>query len=432
MTTNSLPTININLDNDSIVKIIDVLPEYTDDIKLNPIEIADSKNIINNFSSNVFRNIINNIRLPYYLIANLKEKLYTHNFTPETECFTNIEEEGKTTIYTGSESLKNQNIETYKTIDTFFSDDTCEVCVFFVKNGFDLTLKSVGNKLKKSMRHFAHMLSSFVSIPKIPEGHQTLFIIDKKIKSMIYLDTTGIHSKTSEYVKFNDDIFYNILSDGRGNLELKKNKNKNKHKNNNNNNNADFVMVNNTKYNNDNPDYIAILKTYNFIDIETENIIQSGLFDVYCQSYSLYSALLYCLNRNLLKISNKTVINKVNANEYVDVGSYSHNEYNEKLLNRLFSNEILNKNKIELFLHYFYDHIYNNEKTVFNICPDTVVKTKHTTNITGSPINNNNFTLIGGKNTHTHKTTKTQRHKDTKTQRHKDTKTQRHKDTKPV
>ena len=420
MSSHSLPTININLDNDGIVEIIDVLPEHTDKTKLNPIKIDDSKKIINNFTSNIFRNIINNLRLPYYLIANLKEKLYTHNFTPETECFTNIEEEGKTTIYTGSESLKNQNIETYKTIDTFFSDDTCEVCVFFVKNGFDSKIKSVGNKFKKGMRRFANVLSSFMPIPKIPEGHQTLFIIDKKIKSMIYLDTTGIHSKTSEYVKFNDDIFYNILADGRSNLKLKKNKN-------NNNNNADFVMVNNTKYNNTYLDYIAILKTYDFIDIETENIIQSGLFDVYCQSYSLYSALLYCLNRNLLTISNKTIINKVNANEYVDVGSYYHNEYNEKLLNRLFSNEILNKNKVELFLHYFYDHIYNNEKTVFNICPDTVIKTYHTNNATGGPTANNDFTLIGGKKTHKYKNcknTKIQNHKNIK---HKNTK---HKNTK--
>lgn len=140
---------------------------------------------------------------------------------------------------------------------TEFMESRKRIFVGFIKVGLD---PDMNDKVRKAIRAVAAV-----------EGHMNSFIIDKKHKQVIRFEPKGVTSYISPWCMIDVKLYLiNSLRDDRMKTEIER---------------YEFISTSD----------ISSL----FSRLFNKAFMPQG-FDIYCQTYSIYSALLYCLNMDLL------------------------------------------------------------------------------------------------------------------------------------
>ena len=140
---------------------------------------------------------------------------------------------------------------------TEFMGTDKRIFVGFIKLGLDPELNDM---VRRAIRAIAAV-----------EGHMNSFIIDKKHKQVIRFEPKGITSYMSPWCKIDVKLYLiNSLRDARMKKEIER---------------YEFIST-------------SAIGSW-FSRLLTKAIMPQG-FDIYCQTYSIYSVLLYCMNMDLL------------------------------------------------------------------------------------------------------------------------------------
>jgi len=140
---------------------------------------------------------------------------------------------------------------------TEFMESGKRIFVGFIKLGLD---PDMNDMVRRAIRAIAAV-----------EGHMNSFIIDKKNKQVIRFEPKGITSYMSPWCKIDVKLYLiNSLRDARMKKEIEG---------------YEFIST-------------SAIGSW-FSRLLNKAIMPQG-FDIYCQTYSIYSVLLYCLNMDLL------------------------------------------------------------------------------------------------------------------------------------
>jgi hypothetical protein len=277
--------------------IVDVIPnkmKVTND-KGKKISVIEDKTIFSKLSSKLtyYPSYILNCLLlsdDYKDLINIKS-IYNAKITPVNTDFTSLvrEYEPKFTVHKCDTSLgftdldeTNQSDFYRLSLNAFFLDDKSNIFIGFIKLG--------PNIIGKAYTMFSNI-----------KGHMNSFIIDKKQKLIIHFEPKGSAALMSVWCSF----------------DLKK---------------CILHCVN--------EEFRKEINDYTFINSQSlfKKDIMPQFFDIYCQTYSIYGALLYCLNQDYPRERKLELLSKINYSKAVQFQNYFYLNHSEKIFKTMQNN----------------------------------------------------------------------------------------------